>query len=502
MERRRREVVFRLTTNRLSLRILSEEALDKIEESAYRLLGEVGISLQHPLAVEMLHGLGCRIEKDRVLIPRDTTQWALNNVTPHKTYYNLDGSEAFTLGSTELGRSVDGQIRFHSGGGLPFFYDLDSGERRRPLLSDVAAGTRLLDALPNVDVVIPLLGPQDVPPELLAVASTEVLLRNTRKPVSAAAIDRPQDVPYVVEMAAACCGGIDAFRQRPTMYISVSPVSPLIFTKDVTSAIMAVAEAGAPLTSLPAPSLGATGPVTMAGALAQQHAEVLASFVIAAATRPGVPVVYCSRISALDPRTAVSIWGGPEVGMTGACAAQLAHRLGLPCDSYGFATSSALIDPQFAYERLANALLPALAGADILSGVGSTENVLIAGLEIAVIDDEMISLIKHILAGCEVNEATLAYDVMKEVIPRDGVFLGEMHTVRHMRTGSLWIPGISTRGGSTAHAPSSDGSGVVDRARARAREILRTHQVDPLPGDVGRHLAEIMARARRELAKE
>jgi trimethylamine--corrinoid protein Co-methyltransferase len=289
------------------------------------------------------------------------------------------------------------------------------------------------------------------------------------------------------------------FRERPNMYISVSPVSPMIFTEDVAGAIIAVAESGAPFTSLPAPQLGATGPVTMAGALAQQHAEVLASFVIAAAARPGAPVVYCSRISSVDLRTAVSSWGGPEIGMTGACAARLAHRLGLSCDAYGLCTSSNTLDPQFAYERLANALVPALAGVDILSGVGSTDSVRAAGLEIAVIDDELISLIKHIVAGPEVNEATLAYDVMQEVIPRDGIFLAEMHTVRHMRRGALWIPELGAGGEGAAEEA---GSSVVVKARARAKEILRTHQVEPLPDEVNRHLDEIMTRARRDLVKE
>ncbi len=183
--------------------------------------------------------------------------------------------------------------------------------------------------------------------------------------------------------------------------------------------------------------------------------------------------------------------------MTGACAAQLAHRLGMPCDSYGLATSSALLDPQFAYERLANALVPALAGVDILSGIGSTANVMIAGLAIAIIDDEIAGLIKQIVAGCEVNEETLAYDVMKEVIPRDGVFLGEMHTVRQMRQGALWIPKLGTRG-----EPGGDVEGVVERARVRAREILRTHEVEPLPDDVDRQLDEIVSRARRELIED
>jgi trimethylamine--corrinoid protein Co-methyltransferase len=476
--------------NRLLYQFLSEEALDQIEDVAYRLLNEVGISLEHDQAQEMLHGVGCRIEGDRAFVPREAVRWALDNVTPHKENLNLDGTPAFTFG--------DGRVRFHNGGGQPYTLDLDTGERRPALMQDLSDVTRLLDASPNVDHITPLFGPQDVQPELLFIASTATMLRNTRKPVSAAAIDKPGDVPYVVGMAAACCGGLDAFRTSPNMSISVSPVSPLRFTANVSGAIIAVAQSGAPFHSLPAPTLGATGPVTMAGALAQQHAEVLASFVIAAAARPGAPVVYCSRISSIDLRTAISSWGMPEVGMTGACAGQLAHRLGLPCDAYGLCTSSNALDPQFAYERLANALVPALAGVDILSGVGMGGG-LVGGLEIAVIDDELISLIKHIVAGCEVNEATLAYDVMQEVIPRDGVFLAEMHTVRHMRQGALWIPELGIGG---EGAGDKAGTGVVARARARAKEILRSHQVEPLPDDVSRHLDEIMARARRELVPD
>lgn len=470
-------------SDRLRIEFLSEPELDRIEETAYTLLDEVGISLDHALATEMLHGLGCRVERGRVFIPPSAVDWGLANVTPHNDFYNRDGSYAFSFG--------DGRLRFHNAGGLPFIYDLETGERRRPTVQDVVDATRVLDALPNVDVVIPLLGPTDVPSELLAVASTDALVRNTGKPFSAAAIESPLDVPYVVEMAAACCGGMDAFRRHPTMYISVSPVSPLKFPNDVTSTIIEVARRGVPFNSLPAPSLGATGPVTLAAALAQQHAELLASFVIAAAANPGAQVTYCSRINPVDPRTAISSWGGPEIGMTGAIATQLAHRRGLPCDSFGFCTSSTRLDPQCAYERLANAMLPALAGIDILSGVAGTESVMAGVIELAVIDDEIISMLKHLTGGVTVDDSTLALDVMREVIPRDGVFLGELHTVKQIRKGAIWMPTVGDRIGQASG---------VDRARARAKELVARHQPPPLPDDVVRELDEIMARARRELA--
>jgi trimethylamine:corrinoid methyltransferase-like protein len=84
----------------------------------------------------------------------------------------------------------------------------------------------------------------------------------------------------------------------------------------------------------------------------------------------------------------------------------------------------------------------------------------------------------------------LAFDVMKEVILRDGVFLGEMHTVKQVRKGAIWMPTVGDRTGTTSG---------VDRARGRAHELLQGYQVPPLPDDVVRHLDEIMARARREL---
>ena len=469
------------------LRGLSDKALESIERTAYRLLAEVGIALNHAGAQEMLHGLGCRVADGRTSIPTDVVDWALDNVTPHRQVYDRQGDLAFTFG--------DGDIRFHNGGGPPFAYDLETGERRPATMQDVAEMTRLLDALPNVDVVVPLFGPQDVPAELLTIASTAETLRNTRKPVSAAAVEKPHEVGYAVEMAAACCGGTEAYRERPTMMISVSPVSPLTFTEDVTAAIIAVVDSGTPFHPLPAPCLGATGPITMAGSLVQQHAEVLASLVIAAGTRAGAPVAYSSRISPIDLRTAVSSWGGPEVGMTGAFAGQLAHRIGLACDSYGLSTSSTQLDARFAYERFTNAFVPALAGVDILSGVGTTDSGLAGGFEIAVIDNEIISMIKRVAAGCRVNDDTLAFDVMRDVVLGDGVFLAEEHTVRHMRQGALWMSDIGAQ--PAAAEPASDD--VVVRARARAAHILRTHEISPLPEDVSSHLDEVMDRARRDL---
>jgi trimethylamine--corrinoid protein Co-methyltransferase len=470
--------------------ILTDHQYDQIEETTFRLLEEVGIRLQHQLATDMLHDQGCTVQGDRVYIPRELVAWSLANVNRNAVFRSADGTKEVVLG----------QDRFlvHNGGSVPNYEDLENGLRRPARLQDLIDGTSVLDALPNIDVVIPLVGPQDVPEELMTIASFEAMLHHTHKPIAGAAVENPTEVRYMVELASACCGGKEAFRAHPTIPILASPISPLTFTEKVTGAILAIAEAGATFFPLPAPTMGASGPITMAGVLAQQHAEVLASIVIVAAAYPGASVVYCSRINPIDMRTGVSWWGGPDMGMAGACATQLAHRIGLKSDVYGLCTSAATLDARFAYEKFANALMPALAGADILSGAGTMDSGMTATLAGAVLDDEMISLIHHILRGYEVNDETLAFDVMKKVILSDDIFLGQLHTVKHLRDGTIWFPVISDQVISADHNTRAD---VASRARAIVSELLKTTEQETLSSSVCSELTEIMRHAQKELVR-
>jgi trimethylamine:corrinoid methyltransferase-like protein len=471
-----------------TLRVLTEQECDQIEETTFRLLEEVGIRLQHPLATEMLRAQSCRVQGDRVLIPREVVAWSLANVDRSAVFRSADGGNEVVLGQ--------GRFLTHNGGSVPNFEDIETGKHRPAKLQDLIDGTRVLDALPNIDVVIPLVGPQDVPEALMTIASFEAMLHHTSKPIGGAAVENPTDVRYMIELASACCGGKEAFRARPTIPILASPISPLTFTEKLTSAILAIVDGGATFFPLPAPTMGASGPITMAGVLAQQHAEVLASIVITAAAQPGACVVYCSRINPIDMRTGVSWWGGPDMGMAGACATQLAHRSGLKSDVYGLCTSAARLDPRFAYEKLTNALTPALAGADILSGAGTMDSGMTATLTGAVLDNEILSLIHHIMRGYEVNEETLAFEVMKKVILNDDIFLGQYHTVKHLRDGTIWFPEINERVIETDIDPRVS---LATSASEQVHELLKTPEKEALPESVCRNLEEIMEQARSEL---
>lgn len=475
---------------RLRVDVVSEKELDRIEETAFRLLDEIGISVEHERAVAMMHGAGCRVDKGRVFIPPAVVRKALDSLDRRARFCSADGKREILLGG--------GVIRAHNGGGMAAVIDSATGKRRPATLKDVTDSTRLLDALPNVDAIVPLFGPQDVPPALMIPASFAAMLRNTCKPIMAAGAESAFDVRWMVAMAEACCGGHEAFLRNPTLSIMVSPVSPLRLTEKVAEAILAVAKSGAQFQSLPCPMLGTTGPITIAGAVAQQHAEILASFVLAATARPGLRVLASSRISGIDLHTATSEWGGPEIALSAACAAQLAHRAGLACDSYGLSTGSIRLDPQAAFERYANSLMPALAGVDILSGVGFMDNAASASLIMAVIDDEILGHLKHIVAGVQVTPAALAFDLEREVVPEGGTFLDREQTVEQIGRGCFWIPGVSER--LTGTAAEGPGTGIVARAQARAEELLGKHKAASLPANIDRALDDILKEASRETA--
>src|SRR5690606_12895906 len=202
----------------------------------------------------------------------------------------------------------------------------------------------------------------DVENEMMALHMYRYTLSNTTKPVQGPGIQFGHEVKYAVEMAAVI--GI----QPHELTLSLSPVSPLTMHDVAAQAVMDMAHAGVIHANLPAPTGGATSPMTITGSLVQQNAETLAPLVLAQLINPGCGVVYCGRLGLLEPRTGL-IWGGVELGISSAATVQLGHYYGFAVNVYGFSTNAHTLDAQNAFERGLNASLPALAGADELSGI-------------------------------------------------------------------------------------------------------------------------------------
>jgi len=139
--------------------------------------------------------------------------------------------------------------------------------------------------------------------------------------------------------------------------------------------------------------------------------------------------------------------------------------------------------------------LPALAGANLIYGMGMLELGITFSLEQLVIDNEIVKMIKAALRGVEVDDESLAVEAIQQVGP-GGNFLSSPHTLRHMTEQShsklidrrMWQPW------------NKDGAkDLTERAHEEVLSILKNHKPQPLPPEVLSTLRSIVESAEQEL---
>lgn len=468
----------------ISLNFLSEADIDAIHQATLRLLEEVGVELTNPGVRKILLDAGAKVEGDQVKLPSSLVEKVLAGC-PEQVQIRARSGEEIMLG--------DGKARWHNVGGARDLYDPLSGQCRQAKIQDVKDSTRLLDALENVSTISPFFTPQDVPGPLMSLAMYRYSLPYTLKPLQGPGVQTPLEVQFAVQMASVI-GPPEDF-----LTLSVSPVSPLIFPDEVVEAIVEIAKRGIPLAPLPCPTAGVTAPFSLAGSLTQQNAEVLASIVLAQIIRPGLPIVYCGRLAMMEPRTAASVWSGIELALASAATVQLGHYYKLPVNVYGFTTNAHELDIQSGFERGLNAVIPLLAGADELSGVGEMSAGVMGSYAQMVCDNELIASLERIKRGFAVNEDSLGLDMIREVICAEGSFMTSPHTVKYLRSGEIEVTSLAERNSWNSWVQEGRQS-MADRAQAEAEKILEEHQVPPLSKEQERTLDDLLSGFEQEVA--
>jgi trimethylamine--corrinoid protein Co-methyltransferase len=472
-------------SHRARLTVLADEEVEAIHRATLRILAEVGIVLTQPEARETLSGAGALIRNDRVILPPDLVERAVGQC-PHQVAVRGRSGRTAVLG--------DGSLHWHNLGGAHSVYDPRTGQRRLAQAQDVRDSARLLDALDRVTTIVPFFTPQDVPGPLMSLAMYRHTLPHTVKPVQGPGVQTAAEVRYTAQMAA-------VIGPPPqVLTLGISPISPLTFPDEVAEAMMETARLGIPLGPLPCPVAGATAPMSLAGALAQQNAEVLASVVLAQLVQPGLPIVYCGRLATMEPRTGISVWGGVEVGLTSAATVQIGHRYRLPVNVYGLSTNAHTLDVQNGHERALNALVPALAGADELSGIGEMEAGVMGSYAQMVCDDEIAATGHRLRRGFAVDEDALGVEVIAAVMAGSRNFLDQRHTVRYLRAGEVLRAHLAERR-SWDEWDRAGREGMIERAQTEAERLLVEHEVPPLAEEQEQALDAIMQEAEAKLMR-
>jgi trimethylamine--corrinoid protein Co-methyltransferase len=292
----------------------------------------------------------------------------------------------------------------------------------------------------------------------------------------------------------------DAFRGRAVLVGIINSNSPLRYDQHMAEGLIEYAEAGQVNIITPFIMAGATSPVTLAAAVAQQNAEALAAVVLAQVVRPGAPVLYGSFLTGLEMRTGAPAFGRPEAALGVLTSAQMARRYRLPCRGGGVLTNSKVPDHQAGQEKM-NMLWPLILGGVhyVLHAAGWSDGGLTASFEQMVIDAEMLEMTARFFEGVPVDDERLALEVIGHV-GAGGHFLGEEHTRRHFRS-EFYYPALADTEAYDAWVKKG-AKDAYARATERWKKLLASYQEPTLDPGIDAALQEFMARRKQAIEAE
>jgi len=465
-------------------RVFTDTELEEIHLATLEILRRTGVRVLEAESLALLRDAGCTVtDETLVRFPPGLVEEALRAVPSRVVLCDRTGDPRVHL---EGHRTY-----FGTGSDLPHIRDLETGERRPSLLADVGQLARLVDALPNLDFVMSMALPSDVPIQTSDRRSFLAMIENTVKPVVFTAWDE-EGLADIIEMAELVAGGPQELSLKPFLLAYLEPTSPLRHSEVVLRKLLMMVDHGLPFVYAPGPIDGASAPVTQAGAVALANAEVMSGMVIAQLRRPGSPFVWGCGSGPLDMRTMVATYSSPEFMLHCVGMAELAHHIyRVPVWGFSGCSDSKLADMQAGIESALWILLTALSGSNLVHDVGYIESGLTCSYEMIVTGDEIISFVRRLMAGIQVNPETLALDVIDRVGP-GGDYMGDPHTARHFR--NVWYPRLLDRRAHHAWIEAGEPT-VVKTANQVAREILATHAPEPLAADTLAGLRAIIARA-------
>ena len=475
---------------RMRLTVLGEQQLERLHCASLEILRTVGVRIPHPQMRSLFRDAGADVDDvaQLVKIPASLVDRSLDHAGKAFTLYGRDRARQAGFGV--------GARNYNSIAGEALWVDDACTSRRYATLEDVATATRLADGLEHITLVGAMADPEEIPVahRCVEVAATQV--KHTTKPITFWFHDRAS-AQYVLEIMTAVAGDQDQAAAHPLAYPFLEPISPLKFPFDGIDLLFETSRLSLPVPIGPMAQVGASAPATLAGALAQENAEILAGVCITQLIKPGLAVCYGGIPHAFDMRTTQMIFAGPEQALMAVAMTQLGKRYGLPVYINVGLTDSKIPDAQAGMEAGITLACGAMAGADIFGHLGICGVDQGTSLTMLVMQHEIAAYVERLMGGFEIDDETLGLDTIRHV-GHDGSFLDQPHTVEHFRQ-ELWFPGLLDREYWTNWMESGSET-MHDRCRQRVQEILRTHEPEPLDDDLTRELDRIVASARRNLS--
>jgi len=480
----------RLQNSYAPLEILSPAQIEQIHNASMHILENIGIEFLDDQAFRCWQQAGAQVEPKtrRVQIDRGLLLELVAKAPAQFQLQARNPAHSLTFGGNH--------INFATVGAAPYYADLDQG-RRPGTLADFRKMVKLAQVCTPIHVVEGLfVEPQDISVDQRNLEKGLAVFQLSDKVMTTAAHGRIAAQDYV-NMAVIVFGGLEAIQQQPVFASNVNANSPLRFDDRMLSALMVYARNGQPCIITPFILAGAMGPITLAGAIAQQNAEALAGIALTQLVNPGVPVIYGGFTTNIEMQSGSPAFGTPEGAMALSAGAQLARHYRLPYRGSGGLTTSKTPDAQAAFETQMTLWPAVMAHANlIMHSAGWLESGLVCSLEKFILDVEGLAMMHTFLGGIDVNEETLTLDSIAEVGP-GGHHLGTAHTMSRFRSG-FYRPIVADRLNyeTWQEAGSWD---AAKRANLVAKQLLQQYEQPVLETAVSDELQAYVQRRKSEL---
>ncbi|MFN6951592.1 MAG: trimethylamine methyltransferase family protein [Albidovulum sp.] len=424
---------------RVRFGFLDEGEIETLKGRVIEILSDFGIVVLHPEARRALLVAGAQEgrDADRLRLPRRMIAEALA-ATPRTVRLAAKRRDL----DLTLPRP-DGGFVMRTGTGAHGYVDpRDSRYRNMDLtaVNEIAAVASTLDQVGFI--AHPFV--HGVPEKTADIHSFGRLIARTDKHVWMQPYQW-ENVDYLMKIAAVAAGGEAELRAHPITSAITCSFTPLEFKFMDTQVIIAAGRYGVPLHACSLPSAGGTAPLSVPAMAIMAAAEIVGMTVMAHVLSPGIPVIATPLMFTLDMRTGSALQSCVESLQAVNMSVQLMKQgFGMLTHTYGSGSDTPDVDHQSMAERAFVAETVALAGADILGGVGQLECATVFSPVQAVLDNEIGAMMRRFIRKPSLSAEDLNWDEMM-CIRKGGHFLDSAHTIAKCR--DQFAPNVFLRRG-------------------------------------------------------
>ena len=394
----------------IEIKVLSEDEIKLVHQRTMEILETAGIWVKSPVAFEMLKNAGAHTDDERQ-IAYFTEEMVLDALSKVPKTITLGGR------NHKYDLTIPSDTSHHIMSGIATsIYDIETGEKRDALISDVIDIGRVFQKAETGRVCWTGVTASDVPQKTHNLHEMAAIIQGTSKHVQVE-LSSTYEAPFAARILETICGSREKVIEDKIASFLYCPVSPLTQDRKMLEAYLTLAEYEIPISIYPMPMIGLTSPASTFSTLCQNNAEVLSAMVIFETAHPGWPLIYGTASGATDPMSGEYVRGG-EAPLISLAWTQMARFYGLPCQVIGGGSFETM--PAY------------LGNPDLIDGIGCIECGMAVDLRAILSEEEIGRRCMRIRKGINTGRGgDLTEDILKE--GPGGSYLMHRSTMKNFR---------------------------------------------------------------------